>query len=360
MIRFLSLLLAALTVWTALPAAARSSWDGVARVVVVGDLHGDYAKFHAMLSQAGLIDATGAWSGGPTHLVQLGDVPDRGAETRRILDLMIRLERQARRAGGYVHALIGNHEAMSMEGDLRYTMSGEYAAFTDRKSPGRRDAYYRAVVAALTAKPPPAGLPVFDAAHRARFDATHPLGWVEHRLAWSPTGAYGRWIATHNAVIRIDEVLYLHAGIGPAYLPFDAETMNTAVRAALLHKPQAPAGPPDILWHADGPLWHRGLAQADETTDGPHLAAVLARHGVRRIVVGHTKRHPMVYSRFEGRVILTDVAPPAGCADPQGFLIKEGERLIAVHRGQRLALRSGEAYLAEIAALDRAAGCTTD
>ena len=352
MIRFLSLLLAALTAWTALPAAARSSWEGVARVVVVGDLHGDYAKFHAVLSQASLIDATGAWSGGAAHLVQLGDVPDRGAETRRILDLMIRLERQARRAGGYVHALIGNHEAMNMEGDLRYTTPGEFAAFTDRKSPGRRDAYYRAVVAALTAKPPPAGLPVFD--------ADHPLGWVEHRLAWSPTGAYGRWIATHNAVIRIDEVLYLHAGIGPAYLPFDAETMNTAVRTALMRKPQAPEAPPDILWHEAGPLWYRGLAQADEALEGQHLTAVLARHGVRRIVVGHTKRYPMVRSRFEGRMILTDVAPPDGCADPRGFLIKEGEAFVAVHRGQRLALRPGEAYLAEIAALDRAAGCTTD
>ena len=68
------------------------------------------------------------WSGGATHLVQLGDVPDRAPDTRKILDLLMRLEPQARRAGGYVHALIGNHEAMNVYGDLRYVSEGEIAA----------------------------------------------------------------------------------------------------------------------------------------------------------------------------------------------------------------------------------------
>jgi Calcineurin-like phosphoesterase len=357
MIRCLGLVLAALLIWSP-PAQARSAWDGVGRVVVVGDLHGDYAKFQAQLVQAGLIDAAGAWTGGKAHLVQLGDVPDRGAETRRILDLLIRLERQARRAGGYVHALIGNHESMNMEGDLRYVTPAEFAAFADAKSLARRDAYYKTLVAALKAKPPPAGLPVFDAAYRAKFDAEHPLGWVEHRQAWSPRSAYGRWIATHDAVIRVDDALYLHGGLGPAYLPFDAETMNNAVRAALMHKPPTPRGPPDILWHEEGPLWYRGLAQAEEAAEAPHLAALLAKHGVRHIIIGHTKRYPMINVRFDGAVILTDVAPPAGCPDPQGFLIKDGPTLTAVHRGRRVPLRPTPDYQAEITALDRAAGCT--
>ena len=41
------------------PAAAQSQWEGVARVVTIGDLHGDYAKFVDMLNTAGLIDAQG-------------------------------------------------------------------------------------------------------------------------------------------------------------------------------------------------------------------------------------------------------------------------------------------------------------
>ena len=313
-------------------------------MVVIGDLHGDYAKFHDQLSQAGLIDAHDAWKGGSTHLVQLGDVPDRAPDTRRILDLLMRLEPQARRAGGYVHALIGNHEAMNMEGDLRYTTAGEFAAFADRDSPRRRDAYYVAVLAALKAHPPAAGLPVLDAAYRAQFDTDHPLGWVEHQAAWSPGGVYGRWILTHSAIIRIDDTLYLHAGVSQEFQAFDMDVMNKAVIAALRHEPEVVGGPHDILWNEQGPLWYRGLAQFSEADEAANVAAVLAHFGVRRIVIGHTKQYSMINSRFDGAVVLTDIAVKGGCLDPHAFLIKEGDALTAVYRGHRLALRtSGEA-----------------
>ena len=359
MIKLLAALLATMTVGVAVPALAGSTWDHVARVVVFGDLHGDYAKFHDMLGQAGLIDARDRWSGGATHLVQLGDVPDRAPDTRRILDLLMRLEPQARLAGGYVHALIGNHEAMNMEGDLRYTTLGEFAAFADRDSPSRRDAYYRAWVAALKASPRAGGLPVFDADYRARFDADHPLGWVEHQAAWSTNGVYGRWVLTHSAMIRIDDTLYLHAGVGPAFLPYDIGAMNRAVIAALRHQRQASGGPYDILWAEGGPLWYRGMALNDEAAESGQVAAVLERNGVGHVVIGHTKRYSMVNSRFDGAVILTDIAVRDGCADPHAFLIKQGDSLTTVYRGHSLQLRtSGEAhaaYLSEIAALDRSA-----
>ena len=338
------------------------AWDHVARVVVIGDLHGDYAKLHDQLRQAGLIDARDGWRGGATHLVQLGDVPDRAPDTRRILDLLIRLEPRARRAGGYVHALIGNHEAMNMEGDLRYTTPGEFAAFADGNSARRRDAYYAAGVAASRAQPTAGGPPVADAADRARFDAGHPLGWVEHRQAWSAEGVYGRWVLSHAAVIRIDDTLYLHGGIGPEFLAFDVEAMNAAVLAALRHKPPATGGPRDILWNEQGPLWYRGLAQKAEATEAPHVAALLARYGVRHMVIGHTKQYPSVNARFDGAVILADIAVADGCADPHGVLIKDGAELSVVHRGHRLTLglagAARAAYLAKIAALDAATpGC---
>ncbi|HWA62749.1 MAG TPA: metallophosphoesterase [Caulobacteraceae bacterium] len=365
MTRVLAGLLAALTIGFCAAAAhaePSAAWDHVARVVVFGDLHGDYAKFHDMLAQAGLIDAHDNWSGGKTHLVQVGDVPDRAPDTRKILDLLIKLEPQARRAGGYVHALIGNHEAMNMEGDLRYTTPGEFAAFADKDSPRRRDAYYAAVVAALKAHPPAAGLPVFDDAYRAKFDAEHPLGWVEHMAAWSAQGVYGRWVLTHPAVIRIDDTLYLHAGISAAFTPFDVGVMNKAVAAALRHEPEKAGGPHDILWNEQGPLWYRGLAQNDEAAEAPAVAAALQRYGVRHIVIGHTKQYRMVNERFDGGVILTDIAVPRGCADPHGFLVKEGDKLTAVHRGHRLPLglsaEAHAAYLAQIAAIDQAeSGC---
>src|SRR5262245_20493020 len=134
MMRFFGLLSAIfLTLAFASPADAEtSSWSGVQRVVVFGDLHGEADKFEAMLRDAGLVDAQGDWAGGQTHFVQLGDVPDRGPNSRAILDHLMRLEPQAKRAGGYVHALIGNHEAMNFLGDLRYTSASEFASYADR------------------------------------------------------------------------------------------------------------------------------------------------------------------------------------------------------------------------------------
>jgi hypothetical protein len=110
------------------------SVEGVERIVAIADVHGGYAQFVAILKATGLIDTGDRWSGGKTHFVQTGDIIDRGADSRKALDLLKRLEGEAPRAGGRVHALLGNHETMRMLGDYRYVSAGEYAAFQDDKS----------------------------------------------------------------------------------------------------------------------------------------------------------------------------------------------------------------------------------
>ena len=47
---------------------------------------------------------------GVTDLVIVGDVLDRGPQSRRALDLIMRLETAAQTAGGAVHFVLGNHE----------------------------------------------------------------------------------------------------------------------------------------------------------------------------------------------------------------------------------------------------------
>ncbi|HVK80160.1 MAG TPA: metallophosphoesterase, partial [Verrucomicrobiae bacterium] len=284
-----------------------------------------------------------------------GDVLDRGADSRKAIDLLRRLEREASSAGGRVHALIGNHEAMNIEGDLRYVHPGEYAAFADRNSSRVRDAYYRQTQDWLRANPPPTGVPEFNEAFRAQWETEHPLGYVEHRQAWAPTGYYGRWIASHESVIRINDTLFLHAGIGPSYLPAERDAMNQAVRDALNGQPDPVFV--DILTNQEGPLWYRGLSLNQEPTEEPHLAALLARHGVSRIIVGHTKRAATVLPRFGGRVIITDIAQRDGYADPHAFLIIENGALTTIHRGHRVPLNVSNqaetcAYLDAILALE--------
>ena len=340
-------------------AHAQSEWDNVPRIVAIGDLEGDYEKFVDMLRTAELIDAQSNWSGGATHLVQLGDIPDRGPNSRQIMDLLMRLEPQARRAGGHVHALIGNHEAMNIEGDLRYVHPGEYAAFADRRSARRRDQYYRATLAHLRAHPPASGLPVFDDAYRAQWDAAHPLGYVEHRTNWDVGGPYGRWVASHDAVIRINDTLFLHGGLGPSFVNAPRQAMNDAIRAALRGRPDPTY--PDIVNNQEGPLWYRGLAVNAEDAELANVEALLARHGVRRIVVGHSKVTSTVLPRFGGRVLVADIGVPGGHTDPHAFVIIENGAPVTVHRGQRVPIDAATpeaacAYLGRIAAIDGGAG----
>lgn len=349
--------LAALCLLGAPQAHAQSAYENVPRIVAIGDLEGAYEKYLDMLRTAGLIDAEGDWIGGRAHLVQLGDIPDRGPNSRAIMDHLMQLERQARRAGGRVHALIGNHEAMNVEGDLRYVHPGEYAAFATRNSPRVRAQYLERTMRHLRANPPEGGVPTFDDAWRAQWKAEHPLGWVEHRQAWAPTGSYGRWIASHNAVLRINDTLFMHGGLGPRFAARERDVMNRAVSGALRLRPVA--GFEDIVTNQEGPLWYRGLARNEETTETANLEAVLAHHGVSRVVVGHTKLAPLVVPRFGGRVLVADIAVPRNHSDPHAFVEIANGQATAVHRGQRVPINASTpqercAYFAAIAALDPA------
>src|ERR1700730_13406693 len=108
--------------------------EGVERIVAVGDIHGAYEPLVGILRAAGVLDGRLRWAGGRTHLVQTGDILDRGPDSRKALDLLRRLEDDARRAGGAAHPLLGNHEGMRVLRDLRFVSPGEYGAFTSTTS----------------------------------------------------------------------------------------------------------------------------------------------------------------------------------------------------------------------------------
>src|SRR5574342_750434 len=90
------------------------------RRVVVGDVHGELQGFTEILRHAGVIDGAGDWSGKDTVLIQTGDVIDRGPRSLKCVALLSMLQRQARRTGGKVVRLCGNHELMLLQGDHSY------------------------------------------------------------------------------------------------------------------------------------------------------------------------------------------------------------------------------------------------
>jgi len=325
----------------AAPATIPAVWNGIERVVVVGDVHGDFEQFVLVLESAGLVDGAGDWTGGKTHLVQTGDLVDRGPDSRKVMDLLIKLESQAKAAGGAVHCLIGNHEAMNVYGDLRYVSPGEYASYSD--NPLQAIAYGRTSPVTEEARPlagpPPA--------------AGHVPGMAELRAALSPTGRYGRWILGHNAAIKIDRTLFVHAGLGGKYAYWTLDQINQEVRRELAHPGALHGG---IVTDEAGPLWFRGLARGD---DQLLVDTLLKNFSVDRIVVGHTYAGGAVTPRMRGKVLLVDVGISRiyDNMGKVGCLLIENGKPYSLHRGQKLDLPRDDGadllrYLRQAAALD--------
>lgn len=315
----------------------QSVWQGVDRIVAIGDVHGDYEGYKEVLRAAGIINRRGKWDAGNTHFVQVGDVPDRGPDTDKIIDHLMDLEKQAERDGGRVHALIGNHEAMNMLGDLRYVDAGEFEALKSRNAKRLRQGYYDRVVEYLSQQPEP---PVIDEAFRDKWMSEHPLGWVEHRQFWDPKGEYGRWVLSHNAVIKINDVLFVHGGLGPSMLERSIEGINDQVRRELAE----PGNASDLLVDAeDGPLWYRGLAATENETETLHLAALQEHFGVSTVVIGHTPGYGTVVPRYAGQVLVIDTGISAHYGGHRASIEITAEERVVVQAGQRVALPRSKA-----------------
>lgn len=294
LIRNLAAFMLALALLSAVPAQPATQ-----RIVAVGDVHGDYAAWIAIARDAGLIDASNHWSGGRTTLVQLGDVPDRGPETLRIIRHLQQLEREAAAAGGKVITIVGNHEAMNVTGDLRYVSVPEFTAFARPQSRARRDAFYAANRDAIVKSFRANDAKLTEPAIRQAWIAKTPLGWVEHREAWSPTGEIGKWVAGNPAIAKIGTFLFVHGGISAETAQRSIANVNRDIARAMTKADMSDTSP---LEDPLGPLWYRGLLGRDLDAEAARLSlpaskhlspaqevdAVLAAYRARHIVIGHT------------------------------------------------------------------------
>ena len=337
----------------ALPQTPQDTFEGIHRVVAIGDVHADYPRFLELLRTAELVDGKPAWKGGTAHLVLTGDFVDRGDASAKVMDLIMALEPQAQKAGGGVHALIGNHEGMDLYGDLRYVTKQDYASFAGPDSRELRDRQMEAALGNLKQNGTP---PSNESAWRKTFEEDHPLGWVEHRMAFQPEGKYGQWLRRQNAIIKINDAIFLHGGISLRYSALSIREINEKVRQELADFKKLDGG---IVTDEEGPLWYRGMALLPETDAGMNalLDRVLALHQVRHIVIGHS---PMVavMPRFGGKVIAIDVGLSKSFGGPPAFLVIEDGKYSVMHRGRNLDLpvEGGNVlqYLGSAAALEPA------
>ena len=301
------------------------------RIVAIGDLHGDYGAFLDIVEAAGLANQKGRWTGGEAVLVQLGDVTDRGPDSLKIVRYLQALEQAAPKGGGKVVVLVGNHEAMNVTGDLRYVHPGEYAAFVTRSSEDLRDRVYLANQDSILAsyRQRDAGITP-EAARRRWLDET-PLGWLEHRQAWSPAGKLGKWIAAKPAIARLGETLFVHGGISVETATRPVPAINAEVAASLS---AGGASRGSILTDELGPLWYRGNVLRDPVkplAEGgvvppprpsieAELAQVLAAYGAKRLVVAHTPNLAGIVADHGGRLVRIDTGISAAYGGVRSYL----------------------------------------
>jgi hypothetical protein len=361
------------------------------RIVAVGDIHGAGTGLAQILQAAGLIDAQRKWSGGTARLVQTGDILDRGNEVREAIDLLMRLEGEARRAGGRVDVLFGNHEGMNVLRDYRDVLQG-FERFADARSEDRQRKAFE--THSGIAKRAGATL------DRDEWMKAHPRGSIEYADAFGPTGTYGRWIRARKPILQIGDTIFMHAGLNPERtITIDeinrqveqevrswddlAATLEREKLAApffnlqeIVNAAQVEIGRigiaqktkealPDYvtqefvrklqflmnidklaLVEADGPLWYRGLATLPDDQQ-PAIEAMLKRYGAQRIVVGHTPQLPQgrIRSRFGGLVVLIDTGMLTSFfkgGQPSALELQNG-RMTAIYTSGREPLVSGAA-----------------
>jgi hypothetical protein len=370
-----------------------------ARIVAIGDIHGEFDGFKRILQAAGLADADGKWTGGRAQLIQTGDYVDRGTGTRAVLDLLMALEPQARRAGGRAFALLGNHEVMNLIGDTRDATREIFATFADADSEKKQneawEQYARLGAAKLSRREP---VPPIYAQTRDAWMTTHPPGYAEYREAFAARGKYGAWLRDKPIVTEVNGTIFMHAGIAPSTAPARIAELNARVREevrrldrfvdrliaanlatrtftlqevlqvaaneigaanALIAAAQAEGTQPDrgrlnvpLLMEAqeilkldtwtvvnpEGALWYRGLATEPDDPAGGPFAALLTRYGAKRFVTGHTPQQAgRITARFGQRAILIDTGMLASHYKGRASALEiDGDRLTAIYEDERI------------------------
>lgn len=282
------------------------------RVVSVADLHGDFERTVRILVAAELINPhTLAWSGGNATLVQTGDIVDRGDHGKQIYELFFRLADEAPEVGGTVINLMGNHEVLNIDRDFRYVTPTDYKQYGTA---------------------------------------------ISRVKAWDPQGWLGRRVRQFHAVAKVDDVIFVHAGLLPQFLANGRglDDINRDMWDAVNVKPHARNLVSAAIVGKDGPVWTRLFAESENDEACATVQEVLRLTNTKRVVVGHSIQESSdgyrVQTRCEGRIVLADTAISRAYGGESSFVERDrGGCMFAVYPdiGERhlLAMENGQCGL---------------
>ena len=227
------------------------------RIMAISDIEGNFNTFSGLLKGNKVIDEQFRWTFGNGHLVLLGDFMDRGEQVTECLWLIYKLEQEAARQGGRVHYLLGNHEAMNLQGN------GGYVA------------------------PKYLGLAQNLSGKKALNQSLQYL--------YSKDTELGRWLRSKKVVQKVNDILFVHGGLSPEILAHDLPLadINKLLMAEIDQNYYTePSGKKniDFLLGRKGPLWYRGLVRDYNYPKATQqeLEQVLAYYNASHMVVGHS------------------------------------------------------------------------
>jgi hypothetical protein len=244
---------------------SRQIYNRVDSIAVISDIHGEYEIYKNLLINNGIIDTDLNWKFGRGHLVVLGDVFDRGDNVTEVLWHLFGLEKQAARAGGRVHLILGNHELMVL---------GRITGYISPK--------YRSVE---------------NIAGRYYCDL------------YTENSVLGKWLRTKPVIISINDILFVHAGLSIEMMHRDMkpEKINRLFSNYITGK-----SPTDIMKNDElnflsdenGPVWYRGY-HLDKSFCESRTDSILSFYGKKHIVTGHTLIKEIT-SLFNNRIFCCD------------------------------------------------------
>jgi hypothetical protein len=267
----------------------RPVYSHPSKVLALSDIEGNFEVLCKLLIKNKVINKYFEWIYDKGHLVIVGDCFDRGEQVVECLWLIYTLEERARRGGGYVHFILGNHEIMNLNGDWRY-IHPKYAEKTKYQRP-------------LT----------------AIYDGNSEL--------W-------RWLCTKNIIEKIGDVIYVHGGISEELLKLNI-SIEDINRKARLYYTQANNQFRDpllsLVFNSDNsPFWYRGYYQ--NNINEQLIDSALDHFKVKAIVTGHTVVSK-VTSYFNGKVINVNTNHAAG--NSEALLINKGRYYRVNTEGRR-------------------------
>ena len=270
----------------------------VKRIIAIGDLHGDYNLMLESLQIAKVIRKkmiggsvvkriknnkekdVWEWCGGKTVVVQVGDQLDRCRPTNlkcnhpnatkddesdiKVLKFMTKLHKKAKKHGGAVYSLLGNHELMNVEGNMNYVS----------------------------------------------YEGLQEFGGEDGRIeAFKPGNEYAIHLACHRqSALIIGSTIFVHAGVTKKWAidneiikKEDFEKLNKKIRDWLLGNFK------DIneiknLIHGESSFWTRLIGKIPRNSNSyecdEYVKPVLKMYNLGHMVVGHTPQFK--YSEEQG------------------------------------------------------------